>query len=49
MTPRPFGAAHPISGLPEIGTIDAQVGNSRLAWFETRTLKKRALLTMRAE
>jgi hypothetical protein len=24
-------AAHPISGLPEIGIIDAQVGYSRLA------------------
>ena len=35
---------HPISGLPEIGMLSAQVGYSRLAMFETRLA---ALLTMR--
>jgi hypothetical protein len=34
-----------MSGLPDIGIIDAQVGYSRLAMFETRCFA--ALLTMR--
>src|SRR5665213_2294637 len=36
---------HPISGLPEIGMLYAQVGYSRLAMFETR--RYATLLTMR--
>jgi hypothetical protein len=39
------GAAHPISGSPEIEELGAQVGYSRLAMFETRSFG--ALLTMR--
>ena len=38
---------HPISGLPEIGSHGAQVGQTRLAVIETTRCAR--LLTMRAE